>query len=181
MSPARCRWRSRPKASRCAPSCRAIPAVMDALAAPRRCCDWPNCSSAARRALLGGTCGGPRAVRARCAASLCASGQSLSSARRQDWPDNALRFAALARMAADIGLGAIPAFVPDIVHAHDWQAGLAPAYLHYSGRPRPGTVMTVHNLAFQGQFPQRACWARSGCRRTPSPWTASNIMAPSVS
>ena len=47
----------------------------------------------------------------------------------------------------------LPAFVPDVVHAHDWQAGLAPAYLHYGGRPRPRTVMTVHNLAFQGQFP----------------------------
>ncbi|MDT8264414.1 glycogen/starch synthase, partial [Roseomonas sp. DSM 102946] len=37
--------------------------------------------------------------------------------------------------------------------AHDWQAGLAPAYLHYGEGRRPGTVMTVHNLAFQGQFP----------------------------
>ena len=54
-----------------------------------------------------------------------------------DWPDNGVRFAALSRIAADIGLGAVPAFVPDVVHAHDWQAGLAPVYLHYSGRPRP--------------------------------------------
>jgi starch synthase len=71
----------------------------------------------------------------------------------KDWPDNGLRFAALSRMAADIGLGATPSFVPEIVHAHDWQAGLAPAYLHYAHRPRPATVMTVHNLAYQGQFP----------------------------
>jgi len=69
-----------------------------------------------------------------------------------DWPDNGIRFAALSRMAAEIGRGAIPSFVPDIVHAHDWQAGLVPAYLHYGGQPRPGTVMTVHNLAYQGQF-----------------------------
>ncbi|HTO62916.1 MAG TPA: glycogen synthase GlgA [Bradyrhizobium sp.] len=71
-----------------------------------------------------------------------------------DWPDNGVRFAALSRIAADIGLGAVPAFAPDVVHAHDWQAGLAPAYLHYSGRPRPPTVMTVHNLAYQGRFPR---------------------------
>ncbi|PWB63942.1 MAG: glycogen synthase GlgA [Betaproteobacteria bacterium] len=71
----------------------------------------------------------------------------------KDWPDNAPRFAALAKAAADIGRGAVRAFVPDIVHAHDWQAGLAPAYLHYRGEPRPRTVMTVHNLSFQGQFP----------------------------
>jgi starch synthase len=70
-----------------------------------------------------------------------------------DWPDNGLRFAALARMAADIGLGAVSSFVPGVVHAHDWQAALTPAYLSYSGRPRPSTVVTVHNLAYQGIFP----------------------------
>ena len=71
-----------------------------------------------------------------------------------EWPDNPQRFAGLARVAADIGLGAVPSFAPDIVHAHDWQGGLAPAYLHYEGASRrPGTVMTIHNLAFQGQVP----------------------------
>ena len=69
------------------------------------------------------------------------------------WPDNAFRFAALSRVAALLGQGLVAGYQPDIVHAHDWQAGLAPAYLHYAGGPRPGTVMTVHNLAFQGQFP----------------------------
>ncbi|MCJ8141976.1 glycogen synthase GlgA [Ancylobacter sp. A5.8] len=72
----------------------------------------------------------------------------------QDWGDNAARFAALGAVASGIGLGLVPGFVPDIVHAHDWQAGLAPAYLHYSGGRRPATVMTIHNIAFQGQFPQ---------------------------
>ena len=71
----------------------------------------------------------------------------------REWPDNALRFAALAAAAAEIGRGSIAAFVPDVVHAHDWQAGLAPAYLHFGDTPRPRTVMTVHNLAFQGQYP----------------------------
>ncbi len=71
-----------------------------------------------------------------------------------DWPDNPIRFAALAAVANDLGLGHAPGLPPsDIVHAHDWPAGLAPAYLHYQGGPRPGTVMTVHNLAFQGQVP----------------------------
>src|SRR6202034_4808640 len=71
----------------------------------------------------------------------------------KDWPDNGVRFAALCRAAAEIGRGAIASFAPDIVHAHDWQAGLVPAYLHYANGPRPGTVMTVHNLAYQGKFP----------------------------
>ncbi len=70
-----------------------------------------------------------------------------------DWPDNAFRFAALAKVAAAIGQGVFPGFVPDIVHSHDWQAGLTAAYLHYSGKARPATVITVHNLAYQGQFP----------------------------
>ena len=70
----------------------------------------------------------------------------------KDWPDNAQRFAALARAGADLGRGNVPGFVPDIVHAHDWQAGLTAAYLHYDGGSRPATITTVHNLAFQGQF-----------------------------
>jgi len=69
-----------------------------------------------------------------------------------DWPDNPQRFAALSEVAALIGGGAVPGILPDVLHAHDWQAGLAPAYLHYRGGRRPGTVMTVHNMAFQGRF-----------------------------
>ena len=70
----------------------------------------------------------------------------------RDWPDNPFRFAALSRVGADIAKGAIPAFVPDVAHAHDWQAALLPAYLHYDGGSRPGTVVTIHNIAFQGHF-----------------------------
>lgn len=70
-----------------------------------------------------------------------------------DWPDNARRFAALGRVAADLGRGAIDGYRPEVVHAHDWQAALAPAYLHYADGPRPGTAVTVHNMAFQGHFP----------------------------
>jgi len=71
-----------------------------------------------------------------------------------DWHDNAFRFAALGKVAADIGRGLVPSYRPDVIHCHDWQAGLAPAYLQFAGEgPRPGTVMTVHNLAFQGGFP----------------------------
>jgi starch synthase len=71
----------------------------------------------------------------------------------RDWPDNPLRFAALARVAAEIGLEGIGHWKPDVVHAHDWQAGLTAAYMHYSGKPRPGTVITIHNIAFAGKFP----------------------------
>ncbi|MEO8508335.1 MAG: glycogen synthase GlgA [Betaproteobacteria bacterium] len=70
------------------------------------------------------------------------------------WSDNAFRFAALAAAAVSIARGAAPDFVPDVVQAHDWQAGLVPALLHYGEGPRPATVMTIHNLAFQGQYPR---------------------------
>lgn len=81
------------------------------------------------------------------------AGNPYHAAGGQEWPDNAFRFAALGRAAADIGLGALPSYQPDIVHAHDWQAGLAPAYLAYASGTRPGTVITVHNLAFPGKAP----------------------------
>lgn len=73
----------------------------------------------------------------------------------KDWPDNALRFGALAAAAATIARGAVDAFRPDVVHGHDWQAALVPAYLRYTGSgPCAASVVTVHNLAFQGQFPR---------------------------
>jgi starch synthase len=70
-----------------------------------------------------------------------------------DWPDNAQRFAALSWVAARLGRGLVPAFAPDVVHVHDWQGGLAPAYLALDGARGPGTVVTIHNLAHQGAFP----------------------------
>ncbi len=71
----------------------------------------------------------------------------------RDWPDNALRFAALARVGASLAEGWLASWRPGVVHAHDWQAALVPAYLHYDAAAPVGTVLTVHNLAFQGVFP----------------------------
>jgi len=82
------------------------------------------------------------------------SGNPYLSPEGTDWPDNGTRFAALSGMAANIGAGAVSTFVPDVVHADDWQAGLTPAYLRYSQRRMPGTVMTVHNMGYQGKFPR---------------------------
>jgi starch synthase len=70
-----------------------------------------------------------------------------------EWPDNAFRFAALSRVPMLLAHGLVEGYRPDVVHAHDWQAGLTPAYLHYAGTTGPATVMTVHNIAFQGSFP----------------------------
>ena len=72
---------------------------------------------------------------------------------KKDWPDNAMRFAALPLVAAEIGRGLLPGWVPDVVHAHDWQAALIPAYLTYGEPSAAKSVITVHNLAYQGWFP----------------------------
>jgi starch synthase len=69
-----------------------------------------------------------------------------------DWPDNALRFGALAQAAAKVAMGAIKGYSPDILHAHDWQAALAPVYLKMEGADQPATITTIHNIAFQGRF-----------------------------
>ncbi len=68
-----------------------------------------------------------------------------------DWPDNLQRFAALASVAADIATGDRKAFRPDLVHLHDWQAALAAAYIRFGPADVP-SILTIHNLAFQGRF-----------------------------
>jgi starch synthase len=72
-----------------------------------------------------------------------------------DYPDNARRFAFLARAALEYA--ARRDAPPSIVHAHDWQAALAPVYLRtlYAAHPVLGgtpSVFTIHNLAYQGLF-----------------------------
>jgi starch synthase len=78
-----------------------------------------------------------------------------------DFPDNALRFAALVRAA----LGAAQAldWRPDVIHAHDWQGALAPVLVtggyDRAWTPPPATVLTIHNMAYQGWFAAEAAAA----------------------
>lgn len=90
----------------------------------------------------------------------------------EDWPDNARRFAALGWLGAEIGLGRVLDWRPDAVHANDWHAGLAPAYLALSGAPRPATVQTIHNIAFQGNF---AAGLLAGLRLPPSAFSIEGV------
>jgi starch synthase len=70
-----------------------------------------------------------------------------------EFGDNGVRFAALGAVASLVATGGLKGRDFDAVHAHDWQAGLAPAYLRFSGAARrPPVLFTVHNLAFQGKF-----------------------------
>ncbi|WP_323455327.1 glycogen/starch synthase [Rhizobium sp. AN5] len=66
--------------------------------------------------------------------------------------DNDVRFAVLSKVASEIALGALDGWQPDIVHAHDWHAALACFYLSEETSKVP-TVLILHNLAFQGQYP----------------------------
>ncbi len=69
----------------------------------------------------------------------------------KDWPDNAMRFAALSNVAARLARGSLGQYKADVLHVHDWQGALAAVYVKYQGGPK--TVLTVHNIAFQGIFP----------------------------
>jgi len=70
----------------------------------------------------------------------------------EDWPDNALRFALLNHVAAGIANEPGRAWRPELIHCNDWHAGLLPLLLAGRGRPRPATLFTIHNLAYQGLF-----------------------------
>ncbi|MDT8435884.1 MAG: glycogen synthase GlgA [Gemmatimonadota bacterium] len=78
-----------------------------------------------------------------------------------DYSDNLLRFSVFVRAA----LAAAGPSRPDVVHAHDWQAALAPVYvragLAVGTDSRPALILTLHNLAYQGQFPADR-WADTG-------------------
>lgn len=72
----------------------------------------------------------------------------------EDWPDNAIRFAILNHAAWRVATGeADPDWRADVIHANDWHAGLLPLFAAARPVPCPGTVFTIHNMAFQGLFP----------------------------
>ena len=70
----------------------------------------------------------------------------------KDWPDNPERFAALSWMAAGIATKGAGGWIPEVLHAHDWQAAFAPYYLTQAGTATPA-LLTIHNVAFQGLAP----------------------------
>ena len=108
--------------------------------------------------------GGPARIRAGAVAGLALlvleaphlfdrAGGPYNAPDGSDWGDNPQRFAALCQAGVAVARGALAGWRPDVVHAHDWQAGFVPAYLAFDGGPRVPSVFTVHNLAFQGFCP----------------------------
>ncbi len=90
-----------------------------------------------------------------CPALYHRSGGPYQDADGADYADNALRFGLLSWAAAHLCTGGSPVpWWPDVLHCHDWQTGLAPAYLKaWDVADRPATVFTIHNIAYQGLFP----------------------------
>jgi starch synthase len=70
-----------------------------------------------------------------------------------EFSDNAQCFGALAHAAVAICAGRTAMPPPHVVHANDWHAGLVPALLRAAGVEGIGTLLTIHNLAFQGNYP----------------------------
>ncbi len=71
----------------------------------------------------------------------------------REWSDNAVRFATLAHAAAEIAAGRVDnAWAPEVLHLNDWPSALAAAYVRWDGTEVP-TLLTIHNLAYQGLFP----------------------------
>jgi starch synthase len=86
-------------------------------------------------------------------------GSPYTDARGHEWPDNDIRFATLSHAAAAIARGqAQMNWHPDLLHLNDWPCALAAHYLDGESDAVP-TVLTIHNLAYQGVFPASSAQA----------------------
>jgi len=89
-------------------------------------------------------------------------GNPYHDTQHNPYADNHRRFAALAWGAAHLAYGLDAGWSPQLVHCHDWHAGLAPACMAYWNSPqRVPTLFTIHNLAYQGCF-AATCFADLG-------------------
>jgi starch synthase len=105
--------------------------------------------------LVAGKLGGSPLIVLDAPAYFARAGGPYSDGAGKDWGDNWRRFAALGRAAADLAGGAVKGQRFDLLHAHDWQAAMAPAYLRFAPPAGAGavpSVLTIHNMAFQGNF-----------------------------
>ena len=149
-----------------------LPAVLEGVQGARTVIDIGACFGALRvRLLLARLPGSKLPVYVVDAPYLYKRGGSpYQDSQGEEWPDNLQRFALLGWVAAHLAAeDADPQWAPDIVHAHDWHAALACAFIAEHPPTRAATVYTVHNLAFQGLFAMHD-WAQLGL--------ASRLMSP---
>ncbi|MBA3695923.1 MAG: glycogen synthase GlgA [Methylotenera sp.] len=87
------------------------------------------------------------------------AGSPYIDAQGIDWPDNPIRFSVLSKVAAILSSDKSPLinWLPDIVHCNDWQTGLTPAYMKLTENSTASSILSLHNMAFQGIF--SAEWA----------------------
>ncbi len=150
------------------------PAVLGKLKRARAVHHWPDLMGEEAR-LLSAKVGGQPFLVLDCPALFGRDGTPYSAPSGTDWEDNWRRFAAFGRAAADVaaGAGQGKAGAFGLIHAHDWQSGMALAYNRFApAGPAPlPAVMTIHNMAFQGYFDARifpalglprAAWAMDG-------------------
>jgi starch synthase len=133
-----------------------LPAVMDGVKHSKTVIDVGACFGALRvRLLLARMPGSALPVYVIDAPYLYRrNGSPYQDSHGEEWADNLQRFALLGWLAAHLAADdADPRWVPDVVHAHDWHAAMACAYMADHGPTAAASVFTVHNLAFQGLFP----------------------------
>ncbi len=141
-----------------------LPAVMESVLGARTVIDIGSCFGALRvRLLLARMPGTKLPVYVIDAPYLYKRGGSpYQNSQGEEWPDNLQRFALLGWVAAHLAAeDADPMWAPDVVHAHDWHAAMACAYMAEHLPTPASSVFTVHNLAFQGLFPMPD-WALLG-------------------
>ena len=127
------------------------PAVLGAISEARVVADLGSFFGGPAR-LISGNASGLDIIAVEAAHLYARPGNPYLGPDRKDWPDNWRRFAALSYAAYEISRGTVEGLDPDIIHCHDWQAGLVPAYVQMNGGSRAKTIQTVHNIAFQGLF-----------------------------
>lgn len=81
-------------------------------------------------------------------------GGPYADANGMEWLDNPVRFGILSKVAAILSGANSPVknWQPDIVHCNDWQTGLAPAYMKLVEQSPAKSMISLHNMAFQGCY-----------------------------
>lgn len=84
-------------------------------------------------------------------------GGPYSDVNGQEWRDNPVRFGILSKVAAILSSTETPIkdWQPDIVHCNDWQTGLTPACMKLNKTTQAKSVISLHNMAFQGCYPPK--------------------------
>jgi starch synthase len=130
------------------------PAVMEGVKSKGRLTSFPALGELPASQVLAGKLGGVPLLIVDCPALYDRPGGPYQDITGKDWSDNDLRFGLLCYVAAVLAGSQSPiSWRPRILHCNDWQAGLAPAYGRFMPGERARSLLTIHNLAYQGVFP----------------------------